>query len=104
MDGEPSNIVPNVNLNDAETFREFSQHRFIRDKLPSGTRHVQIKAYIDKKSEKYALCTCLNSKGRPLVICVGKETISYTDVFVEKTCIVMNVAKLEYIFYSSMTK
>jgi hypothetical protein len=85
---------------------QFQDHLRIKDCLPSGTRRVQIKAfYHDSRGEdrdRYVFCVLLNSRGAPLSLKKGTETVTYENVFVSITAMIQHIPQCDYVFFQKM--
>jgi hypothetical protein len=85
---------------------QFKDHLRIKDCLLSGTKRVQIKAfYYDSRGndrDRYVFCVLLNSRGAPLSLKMGTETVTYENVFVSITAMIQHIPQCDYVFFQKM--
>lgn len=84
---------------DVETITDFSEHTFIKDSFPTGTRRLQIKGYMTRMSERFLLCDCINNKGMVITREEGTGMVSYQNVFLSEMCVMTNLKVCDYIFF-----
>ena len=97
--GKSSRLVLDCTFEDVSADALLATHLHISDSLPRGTRRLQISGYVKKKEGNFFLCTCINGGGVINTQSHGSETLSYHNVFIEKTVVVMNLNKLDFVFY-----
>lgn len=84
---------------------DFSDHLYIEDVIPSGTKRLQVKAYMNDfdvrgNSAHFFMCSCINAGGETVTQSQGLNLISYDNVFLECTMVGLHLNNLDYVFYN----
>lgn len=94
--------VENIASGAVTDFLSVDLDRMKIDKVPDGTKRIQVIGYLlDQKGKtRYLFCTCIDDVGSILCRREGSATISYKGVYIEYTAILTSLRKLDYIFYA----
>lgn len=72
----------------------------IVDAIPKGTKRLQVKGYLRYQENQYLFCTCINSEGEIHTRSEGSQLISYADVFIKKSAVVVSFSNMmDHIFW-----